>query len=351
MNGDFTKRAIKSKIPYLAFWMIISLFITSVNYDFTTHLIPQLIANFIFTGLTIPICYLQYYWLVPIYLYKRKFIKFILLTFLFILFGSVLNYFISIFIYHLLTGHAMFPSVRYVTGLIMTAVLISMIAAALGLLVKIISSRFQMEKQLYQTEKEKINTELNFLRSQVNPHFVFNILNTIYFQINKENTQARESVENLSEMLRYQLYDCITDKINIEAEREYLKKYVAMQTLRLEKGTDISFNCMDDCSGFYIAPLLLIPLIENAFKHISNYKNPQENKISITLSKEASYFIMDVTNTYESLTTINYISNAGGLGMQNLKRRLDLLYPDKYLLLVDKQEKEFKINLKIHYND
>lgn len=351
MRGDFTKGVIKSKIPYLAFWIIVSLFITSVDFDSTTHLVPQLIANFIFTGLTIPICYLEYYWLVPDFLYKRKFIKFVLLTFLIILFGSVLNYIVTIFIYHLLTGKAMFPSVHYVVGLIMTAVLISMIAAALGLLVKIISSRFQMEKQLYQTEKEKINTELNFLRSQVNPHFLFNILNTIYFQIDKANTQARDSVENLSEMLRYQLYDCTTDKINIEAEHAYLKKYVVMQTLRLEQGTDITFNCADDCSGFYIAPLLLLPLVENAFKHISNYKNPQDNKISITLSKQAPHFIIDISNTYESLTKINYISNAGGLGMQNLKRRLDLLYPDKYLFLIDQQEKEFKINLKIHYDD
>jgi len=100
---------------------------------------------------------------------------------------------------------------------------------------KILIDRFRIEKRLHEVEKEKITTELNFLRSQINPHFLFNVINTIYFQIDKRNAEARASVEKLSEMLRYQLYECTTDKIEIKKEVDYIKNYVAVQTLRMEK--------------------------------------------------------------------------------------------------------------------
>jgi two-component system LytT family sensor kinase len=171
-----------------------------------------------------------------------------------------------------------------------------------------------------------ISTELNFLRSQVNPHFLFNVMNTIYFQIDKGNIQARASVEKLSEMLRYQLYECISDKIEIGKELEYIKNYVAMQSLRMEKGTDIKLCIDDNLSGFFIAPLLLLPIIENAFKHISNFKNPEENKIHISLQNENEReFSVQVTNTFDKSINTKHLLNSGGLGMQNLKRRLEAL--------------------------
>ena len=91
--------------------------------------------------------------------------------------------------------------------------------------------RFGMEQQLHEVENEKVSTELAFLRAQINPHFLFNVLNTIYFQIQKENSEARSSVEKLSEMLRYQLYECNTDKIDISKELAYIENYVAVQQL------------------------------------------------------------------------------------------------------------------------
>ncbi|HLK27530.1 MAG TPA: histidine kinase [Puia sp.] len=351
MLFNFRKWLIKYKVPYIICWVVVSLFITSVNYDVRAPLMPQIIANLLFTGLTIPICYLEYSWLVPNYLYKRRFARFIIYSIIIIIAGSVIDYLISMLSYHLLTGHKMFPSLEYVLGLLNTAILISLISAALGLMLKIISNRFQMERELHEIEKEKINTELNFLRSQVNPHFLFNVLNTIYFQIDRSNTQARGSVEKLSEMLRYQLYECTTDKINIQAEVEYIKNYVAMQTLRMENGTDIKLCCDDNLSGFHIAPLLLLPVIENAFKHVSNFRNAADNKIHLQLKKDEHDFILKATNTYDKSLQTKYISNSGGLGMQNLKRRLGLLYPNRHLFLIDQQENTFSITLKIHYDD
>jgi len=120
----------------------------------------------------------------------------------------------------------------------------------------------------------------------------------------------------------------------------------------MEKGTDIKFCIEGDLSGFFIAPLLLLPIIENAFKHISNFKNPEENKIHISLQNENDRkFFVRVTNTYDKSIDTKPLVNSGGLGMQNLKRRLYLLYPNKHLFNIDKQENLFETTLKIQYDD
>lgn len=217
---------------------------------------------------------------------------------------------------------------------------------------KIMSDSFRLRKRLLEVEKEKISTELNFLRSQINPHFLFNVINLIYFQIDKKNADARASVEKLSEMLRYQLYECTTDKIDIAKELEYIKSYVAIQTLRLENGTDIKIHVDDGMHNFKIAPLLILPMIENAFKHISNHKNPYENMIHINLSKEADkFFLIHVINTYDSSSGTNHVVKSGGLGVQNLTRRLELLYPERFKLDVDKNGHIFETTLKLQYGD
>jgi LytS/YehU family sensor histidine kinase len=217
---------------------------------------------------------------------------------------------------------------------------------------KIMIDSFRLRKKLFEVEKEKIATELNFLRSQINPHFLFNVINTIYFQIDKKNTEARASVEKLSEMLRYQLYECTTDKIEIKKELDYIKNYVAVQTLRMERGSDIQLHIDENIGNFKIAPLLILPIVENAFKHVSNFKEVSSNKIHIALTKtDKENFVVETVNTYDRTNGVNFLLNSGGLGVQNLKRRLELLYPNQYELKVDQINGLYKTTLKIKYND
>jgi LytS/YehU family sensor histidine kinase len=211
---------------------------------------------------------------------------------------------------------------------------------------------FRLRRRLLEVEKEKISTELNFLRSQINPHFLFNVINTIYFQIDKKNSQARESVEKLSEMLRYQLYECTTDKIEIKKELDYIKNYVAVQTLRMEKGSDIQLCIDEKISNFKIAPLLILPIVENAFKHVSHFKDAGSNRIRISLCEyERQNFVVETENTYDKMNGTNILIQSGGLGVQNLKRRLELLYPGHHELNVQQQEDIYRTTLKIHYHD
>ncbi len=351
MPVDFKRMLLKYKIPHLLIWLAVSFFLAALYYDYNRPLLPQLIPSFILTALCFPAFYLAGGWLVPKFIYKKKFISFFFAAIALLLLSSAIDYLITQFAYHSITGIGMFPSLPYFLLIFNVIVLVTLISIALGVALKILNNRSQIEKKLREVEKEKISTELNFLRSQVNPHFLFNVMNTIYFQIDQKNVQARESVEKLSEMLRYQLYECTTDKIDIAKEVEYIKNFVAMQSLRMEKGTDIKLCIDEKLSGFFIAPLLLLPVIENAFKHISNFKNATENQIQISLQNVNADFVIHVSNTYDKTNKVNHLLQSGGLGMQNLKRRLDLLYPQRHEFIIDQQKDLFEITLKIKYDD
>src|SRR5205085_94205 len=130
---------------------------------------------------------------------------------------------------------------------------------------------FGQQVTLKRVQMENLQTELRFLKAQMNPHFLFNSINTIYFQIDKRNTAARLSLEKFAELLRYQLYECNEDTISIEREVEYLRNYIDLQRLRKNDTDKILFSAGEEVKGFVLAPLLLIPFVENAFKHVSAF--------------------------------------------------------------------------------
>ena len=198
---------------------------------------------------------------------------------------------------------------------------------------------FQRE-QLRRMEVEKLNAELDYLKAQINPHFVFNSINTIYFQIDRQNEIARTSLSNFSEMLRYQLYECNGVEIPIEKEINYIKSYVAMQQMRKDEHYSISLSETDDLRGFSICPLLLIPFVENAFKHVSHFS--RQNEIRIRLSRNENDFILSVYNTKED-RKVNGVHK--GIGLANVKRRLELIYQDRHELVIDDRVDSFEVKL------
>ncbi len=351
MNLNISKWKFHYQVLGLFGWLALAYILMFMNYDYQQPLLPQWIATVLGLGMAFPPCYYALKTLVPQYLYKRRIRIFISFFLLVAFVNTIITYLATFFLYHLLTGLPMFRSVSIVISISFAILFFDIIAMAASCIIKIIGDRFFMEQQLLSVEKEKLSTELNFLRSQVNPHFLFNVMNTIYFQIDRENTSARASVDMLSEMMRYQLYECTTDKIDIVKEVEYIKNYVAMQKLRMETGTDVKLVISNNLSGFDIAPLLLLPLIENAFKHVSNYKEASRNLVHVTLTREGSQtFTLNTVNTYDQLHTPVNPLPSGGLGMQNLKRRLGLLYPGRHELHVTRHDNQYITTLKLLYD-
>jgi LytS/YehU family sensor histidine kinase len=217
-----------------------------------------------------------------------------------------------------------------------------------GVAIKLISDYFRMQRRLIEIAKEKAETELNFLKSQINPHFLFNSLNSVYFLIDKSNVEARRALLKFSDMLRYQLYEVKGEKIPIEKEIGYLKDYIGLQQLRNENCL-VQFNVEEGMNSFAIEPLLLIPLVENSFKHLSHFVNERKNEILIDLSKQNGEMDFHIRNTTEG-KQVHEISNDGGIGLNNVKRRLELLYPQQHELNIAEVNGWFDVQLKIKTN-
>lgn len=351
VHFDFNKWFLKYKVLHVIMWLIVGSSTLVTYYDSGLPALPQICnAGMVVIVSTIPF-YTTAYAIIPTYLYKGRYLIFIILLLLLVAASGLLMMVCVRTIDHLFDSSrpiiaADSAKLRFDYNIFTWTSLIAAFGAG-GL--KIMSDSFKLRKKLLVVEKEKINTELNFLRSQVNPHFLFNVMNTIYFQIDKKNESARASVEKLSEMLRYQLYECNSDMIEINKELEYIKNYVAMQTLRLEKGADIQLHINVGNENFRIAPLLILPIVENAFKHISHFKDPAQNKIHISLNKQEGQFIVDASNSYDKTNDVSQVIQSGGLGVQNLRRRLELLYPGKHEIDINKNGNFFHTVMKLEY--
>ncbi|MEM8526954.1 MAG: histidine kinase [Bacteroidota bacterium] len=200
------------------------------------------------------------------------------------------------------------------------------------------------EKEAVQSQKEKLETEIKFLRSQINPHFLFNSLNNIYTLTLLQSQKAPENLLRLSEMLRYMLYDCEAEKVPLQKEIVYLKNYISLQQLKDSEGMNIQLQLEDYQPNALVPPLLLIPFVENAFKH-SKIEDQNKGWIEIELKVDAQQLIFEVKNSIPSASFAK--DKVGGIGLENVKRRLALLYPKKHQLKIEKQEQQFAICLQL----
>ncbi len=198
-------------------------------------------------------------------------------------------------------------------------------------LAKIMSDAISTRRKMEELRKEKLESELQHLKSQINPHFLFNALNTIYGLSRRGAENSSEAILKLSTILRYVLYDCDTEKIDLEKEIDFLKNYLDFARLRTDENANISFHFSGTTDNQTVAPLLFIPLIENGFKHgINNHLEAPSLSIEIVVDQDKLKF--QCTNTYSERN--GRTENGNGVGLKNLHRRLELLYPEKHRLNV-----------------
>jgi len=201
---------------------------------------------------------------------------------------------------------------------------------------------YVIQKQKADLITQNQASELALLRSQVNPHFLFNTLNNIYSLVYKKAEEAPEAVMKLSSIMRYMLYDATTDKVLLEKEIEYLQSFIELQKLRLRHKDYIELQIEGNADGRYIAPMLLIPFVENAFKH--GDKSGTRPGIWIRLTIESNRIIFEVKNRIRKINDAS-IDKIGGIGLNNIRRRLELLYPQKHSLEIIPEDTMFSIKL------
>jgi len=200
-----------------------------------------------------------------------------------------------------------------------------------------------------QLEKEKLATELNYLKAQINPHFLFNGINSVYHLIDGDPELAKNTLHKFSNLLRYQLYECNDDFIPLRQELDYLENFITLQQLRKGSDVKITWEVYTDDNQQKIAPLLLTPFIENAFKYLSHHLESEKNILDIKLNIEEGILNLEVMNTFEKIEKTN--DKAGGLGLKNVERRLALLYPNHHQLDIIEEGDRFKIKLNIQLNE
>src|SRR6056297_1770023 len=229
-----------------------------------------------------------------------------------------------------------------------------LIIGVISTVVKIIWNWLGDLRRMRELEKENLQSELKFLRSQINPHFLFNTLNSLYALTLKKSDLAPEMLIRLSEIMRYMLYDCNEPKVLLEKEVKFMGNYVELERLRYGEDVIIKFNLEGEIQDQKIAPLLFIPFFENAFKHgLSNRIGQGWISISFLFQEEMVTLLIENSVPEEKdqhmwVQKSKSKSDSSGIGLENIKRRLNLLYPDEHTLDIEKSPKQFKITLTIN---
>lgn len=204
----------------------------------------------------------------------------------------------------------------------------------------------QTEIQMLKTELGKSDASLNFLKSQINPHFLFNALNTLFGTALQENAERTgEGIQKLGDMMRFMLHENTQDKISLTREVEYLNNYIDLQKLRTSRSADIRIEAQieEQINNLQITPMLLIPFIENAFKHGISLQQPSYIKMTLQTKESTLYF--DVSNSIYIKADNDPEKLKSGIGLENVKQRLSLLYPGKHELIIRESANEFFVHL------
>jgi sensor histidine kinase YesM len=289
-------------------------------------------------------CYFYYnfLYLIPRFLLKKRIGLYFLLLILGLIAICTINVTFIYSTYDLIAHRHKFDFWRSFTFPVYPAIM----AFALSAAVRITMEWFKNERQKKEMEAEKLSSELAFLKSQVNPHFLFNILNNICSLARKKSDETENAIIKLSQIMRYMLQDSKDEKVSLEKEIEYLQSYIELQRLRLPEAVRIDFSTEGRPELFSIEPLLLIPFVENAFKHGVSYQDDSEISIRMICRAQALSFVVENHIAKQRGDTTE---QGSGIGLKNVMRRLELLYPGKHLLKIRDDGIQYNVELDIQF--
>jgi sensor histidine kinase YesM len=282
---------------------------------------------FLFFLFDVIIVYVNLYILIPKYLLKNKIVFYLIATF----FTIILN----IGFAYLICDYQHYPdnSLISITTYFISSFMVTGFILGIAACIKVFKYFLVYQRETQELEYNSLKTELAYLKDQLNPHFLFNALNNIYVQTNKVSKEAGNSILDLSDLLRYQLYDSSKEKVYLKNEIAYLEKYIEFNKIRTSE-TQMSFLVKGNPTNKVIAPLLLLPFVENAIKY--GVTNENKSFIKIVINVEGDDLIFTCENSKSK--TISQ-SLKGGIGIPNVKRRLELIYPNNHSLeLIDSNE-------------
>jgi LytS/YehU family sensor histidine kinase len=279
------------------------------------------------------------YWVYPKFLLKGKYIQLGLIVLLWFTAGWFINYLFRVYIFS--------PFQRYFHikeaapgGWQPGSFLLLTTAAGLTSIISLFKYWFKKQQELLQAEKEKVTAELQLLKAQVHPHFLFNTLNNIYSFSLEHSPKTPGLILKLSSLLSYMLYDCKVEEVLLEKEVEIMKNYIDLEKERYGNKIEISWSIEGDIKDKYIAPLLLLPFLENAFKHGTS-EQLEKPWLSVDMSVKQDVLRCKIANSKNEFVSLS----KNGIGIQNVKKRLEFLYPGNHELKMNDEGNFFVVSL------
>ena len=291
------------------------------------------------------IFYINYIWLIKRFLFRRETRWFLLCNMLLILaMMGLVHLCMTYAIPDEMMKHPHPRPLRDEIGFHAINVAIYSLVTGLSVAIRMTNGWYQVEANQRELERERAEAELSNLKSQLNPHFLFNTLNNIYSLIAFSPEKAQEAVHDLSRLLRYVLYESNQPLVPIEKDLDFLRNYIELMRIRLPRHVDLQTDIEAATPGVMIAPLLFISLVENAFKH--GVSNSQPSFIQITIQQAGDTVSCSIRNSYFPKSAGD--KSGSGIGLSNLEKRLSLLYPECYHFTYGKEGENYVAHLVIH---
>lgn len=332
---------------HIVFWVAFSFFWALIYVNYSQGLWSlqrQLFLNVLWMPARILYCYPLMYWVIPKYLLKEKYVTFALIILLWFIAGWLLNY--------LYRAYFLIPVQEALdfTNIVKDpwqpgSFLLLTTAAGVTSIIVLFKHWFKKQQEWMQSEKEKVTAELQLLKAQVHPHFLFNTLNNIYSFSLENSSKTPGLILKLSALLSYMLYDCNKDKVMLAKEIEIMKSYIDLEKERYGNNIDISWMVTGDIDGKLVVPLLLLPFLENAFKHGTS-ELVEKPWLSIDIAANENVLKCKIINSKK----INGTGKNGGIGIQNGMKRLKIMYPDKHELKINDEGNFFVVSLTLDLN-
>ncbi|HVZ57148.1 MAG TPA: histidine kinase [Chitinophagaceae bacterium] len=303
-----------------------------VNQDQTFFLALYLLNDLLLIGLF----YLNAYVLMPGLLGLRRYARY---------FGALILYFAGFnFIDWILFRVFMVHHEYQFRNSLLISVFPYIFIMACSLTYRLVRDKAKADRSLKERENESLKTELSLLRSQVSPHFMFNVLNNMVALARKQSDQLEPSLIKLSSLMRYMIYEADEDRVPLEREIEYLQSYIDLQKQRFGRNVVFNVSLQEIDSSYEIEPMLLIPFVENAIKHGTGFIDHAQIDIELKAKNQLLHFL--VRNRYNE-TGEEVKDKTSGIGLANVQRRLNLLYGKNHTLLITRQDAWFTVSLQL----
>lgn len=336
----------RALLIHLSFWLVyISFFFYQISNFRRGREIDweqATIVGMVQLVLTMAIAYVNYFFVLPRFLEHKKVWRY-LLEFL-VPFVILITLRVNV-IRFLIDGYTHQRQHFYSTFYIVEVCVITLFITFFIAMLKFATDWFELAAKQRENENQKLTAELNFLKSQINPHFLFNTLNNLYYLAYTQSANTTEVISKLSQMMRYMIYDTNYQLVPLTKEIEYMQNYISLERLRLNDQIPITFDLEGNPDGVLIAPLIFITFLENAFKHgVSN--NFPKAWVNVRMKVVGNECVYEVENS-KIPTTKPESEQKSGIGLQNVKRRLELSYPERHTLSIDNKPDSYLVRLTV----